>query len=186
MEPLEKMIPSLSIQKATYQCAMCHPLELTHTRVHTHILAHACMCTLPPGAEVKMASHIRWMNSRSVLPAVCSLPPKESSRDSDGEAWSGPHSLLPAREGTQGHKMESGRENIDLQVSSLREEGRGDGEQRCWGQKGLIFQPLDILPLAPFLTHTLLQESLGFPYSLSLYFPVWVLTCSEIREKWIL
>lgn len=101
-----------------------HMAAHAHTRTHTR--TSVCMCALPAGAEARTGSPHQWMNSRSVLPAVCSLPPKESSRDSDSKAWSSPRSLLaPVRvKALEGSKMESERDIIDLQVSSLWERAR--------------------------------------------------------------
>lgn len=129
----------------------------------THLHVYGCL-HFPQGLRSRQASHMRWMNSRSVLPAVCSLPPKESSRDSDRKAWNSPRSLLPAPGECEGaweqQKMESEREIINLQVSSLWErEERSWGAEAEWREERInIFSHLIFsLSLFSFLLISLLQ-----------------------------
>lgn len=116
------------IQKATYQCvartgALSLSLSFSLFPPPPPSPSHVYACVhFSQGLRLRQASHIRWMNSTSVLPAVCFLPPKGSSRDSDSKAWSRPRSLFAysvRAKAIEGSKMESEREIIDLQVSSL-------------------------------------------------------------------
>ena len=56
-----------------------------HTWAHTHTYTHVYARVHSPGAEARTASHIRWVDSRSVPPAGSSLPPRENSRDQKAE-----------------------------------------------------------------------------------------------------
>lgn len=128
LEPLEKMVLPLQFKRP--------PINVSHATIRIRVRSLSLLLSPSPlapshvyacvhfsqGLRLTQASHIRWMNSTSVLPAVCSLPPKGSSRDSDSKAWSRPRSLLGYSvhaKAIEGSKMESEREITDLQVSSL-------------------------------------------------------------------
>lgn len=178
--------------------SICHiPPPGVHMRVRAHVHArtqvYACV-HFPQGLSAGQASHIRWMNSRSVLLAVCSLPPKESSRDSDSKIWSCPRSLLPASvrvKALEGSKMESEREIIDLQVSSLRERGRrveaGGAEVKLGEGRITILVTWSSPPSASlsFLLTPFSKCSLSFISLFSFRFPVWFSACFEICERGI-
>lgn len=154
--------PPIKVSLATHGARAC-----THT--HTHLHVYTCVY-FPQGVKPRRASHIRWMNSRSVLPAVCSLPPPRSPSPRKKKAVEtriakpGVAHTVCCRhpvhaKALQSSKMESEREIINLQVSFLWERGEG-GQRWSWGEKRLIFWSLDILPPHPlfsFLLTPLLQ-----------------------------
>lgn len=108
---------------------------------------HLHTCAPPPGAEAKPSIPHQRMNSRSVLQRPC-LPPQKScshrlpSRRAHANSRHSEGGKKP-----EGSKMESDREVIHLQVSSVGSKGREarSQEKGTWAFSHLIGTPTPVL-----------------------------------------
>ena len=118
LEPLGSMVLSPPTQKATCQRATCHCQERKHT--HTHVYAHV----YSPGAEASTASHIRRVDSMSVLPLGGLSHPEETAETRRQGLEPTQSDQRPAGESS---RMEPESGIVDPQVSPPGTEGRGAG-----------------------------------------------------------